>query len=233
MDIGRLTLFPVILTQGLWVAKNAICLPEPAGPRAGTIGKGPDLRVLIVGDSSALGVGVAHQDAALSGQLSRRLAENFKVNWRVIAKTGATAGDTVRRLKAAPEGVFDVAILALGVNDSKNGVAASAWQNNYRNILDILTSRFHVEHVIVSGIPPVQDFPVLPNPLRSVLASRAQHFDALLQDIVSKTAHTTYLAPPDHLASEHMAADGFHAGPAIYAEWGRRAANAIMARFPH
>lgn len=230
MDIGRLTLLPVILTQGLWVARRALCLPEPAGPLSGTIGAGPDLRLLIVGDSSALGVGAAHQGEALSGQVAGQLAPDARVHWKVVAKTGATAGDTVRRLNTTPAEFFDVAIVALGVNDSKNAVAASAWASHYSAILDILATRFHVEHTIASGIPPVQDFPILPNPLRHVLSRRARHFDAILRDIIARTPHASYLAPPDRLAPEQMAADGFHAGPPIYAAWGRLAAAEIRAR---
>ena len=56
-----LSLAPLLLVQGRWVRRRTPLLPEPPGPRAGVIGQGPVLRLLIVGDSSAAGVGVAHQ----------------------------------------------------------------------------------------------------------------------------------------------------------------------------
>jgi hypothetical protein len=67
----KLLLAPLLIWQGLHVRKHALVLPEPAGPRSGTLGSGAPLRLLILGDSSAAGVGVAHQSEALSGQLTQ------------------------------------------------------------------------------------------------------------------------------------------------------------------
>ena len=68
--------FPVILLQALWVVIRAQKLPEASGSRTGSAGHGPPLRILIVGDSSAAGVGVDHLTDALPGQLEVRLAEH-------------------------------------------------------------------------------------------------------------------------------------------------------------
>ncbi|SEW11058.1 Lysophospholipase L1 [Cognatiyoonia koreensis] len=233
MDFGRIILFPVILTQGLWVAARAQCMPEPEGPRTGTLGHGPELRVLIVGDSSAVGVGVRHQDEALAGQTVRRLAQDFTVHWRVIAKTGATAGDTVKRLQSTTATPYDVAITALGVNDAKNGVSASAWQKNYTEVLRLLSTRFEVKHITACGLPPVHDFPLLPHPLKGILSRRTQLFDRLLQNIVHHHLHAQFLPLPKSLDPAHMAEDGFHAGPLIYDEWGNHTAASINQHFAH
>lgn len=233
MDLGRIALFPIILTQGLWVAARAQSMPEPKGARSGTMGQGPDLRVLIVGDSSAAGVGVRHQREALTGQTVRRLAQDFTVHWRLIAKTGATTADTVKRLQRAKAEPFDVAITALGVNDAKNGMSAASWHSNYVKVLDLLAIRFEVRKITVCGLPPVQDFPLLPHPLKAMLARRARYFDLLLQRIVRRTENADFLAMPTSLNPDHMAEDGFHAGPLIYDEWGSHTANAISRDFAH
>ena len=231
MDIGRIILFPVILTQGLWVAWRATQMPEAEGPRTGTLGQGPDLRVLIVGDSSAAGVGVRHQDEALAGQTVQRLARDFTVHWQVIAKTGATAQDTVARLERAQARPFDIAITALGVNDSKNGVSSYAWRKNYAEVLCILKHRFEVRAITVCGLPPIHDFPLLPHPLKGVLTRRVRYFDQILQDIVAREDMATFLPMPSSLNPMDMAIDGFHPGPSIYAEWADHTAAVVHDQF--
>ncbi|MEM1270634.1 MAG: SGNH/GDSL hydrolase family protein, partial [Bacteroidota bacterium] len=62
--LSTLLLGPVLVYQGQQVKKRVLRLPEPPGDRAGVIGEGPALSVLIVGDSSGAGVGASHQDEA-------------------------------------------------------------------------------------------------------------------------------------------------------------------------
>ena len=58
------------------------------------------LRVLIVGDSSAAGVGVGTQDEAFAGQLAQALAERTgaAVGWQLVATSGHKADDAARAL---------------------------------------------------------------------------------------------------------------------------------------
>jgi hypothetical protein len=56
--LAAVALAPVLLLQGLRVRLVTPRLPEPPGPRAGSAGQGPALRLLIAGDSAAAGVGV-------------------------------------------------------------------------------------------------------------------------------------------------------------------------------
>ncbi|MGC8159861.1 hypothetical protein ACP3WZ_25375, partial [Salmonella enterica] len=51
------------------------------------------LRVLVVGDSSAAGVGVEHQEHALAQPLARQLAERtgHPVAWQLVAQSGVNS----------------------------------------------------------------------------------------------------------------------------------------------
>lgn len=60
---------PILWWQGRRVKRDTPRLPEAAGARVGVSGAGQPLRVLILGDSAAAGVGVSHQDQALLGQI--------------------------------------------------------------------------------------------------------------------------------------------------------------------
>src|SRR5215208_4022274 len=115
--MASVALAPLFAVQGRYVQRVALRLPEPPGPRAGCEGVGPELRMLIVGDSAAAGVGSASQDEALRGRLVADLAHTFRVSWALVARTGATTAGTARHLAGRPAEVFDVVVLSLGGND--------------------------------------------------------------------------------------------------------------------
>ena len=48
---------PALWVQGKYVRRVTPRLPEPPGPRSGHCGQGPQLRLLIAGDSAAARVG--------------------------------------------------------------------------------------------------------------------------------------------------------------------------------
>ena len=76
-------------------------------------------------------------------------------------------------------------------------------------------------------MPPIQDFPLLPDPLRWALQQRAYIFDQAHKALLEKFDHAVHLAGPKRLDPNDMASDGFHPGPAIYREWGLLAADLV------
>ncbi|MEL6690226.1 MAG: SGNH/GDSL hydrolase family protein [Pseudomonadota bacterium] len=225
MPLQTFALSPLILCQALWTAARASRLPEAAGPRESEAGAVDAQRFLILGDSSAAGVGVSHQSEALAGQLARAMCVDAPIGWKVIAKSGATVRSTLKTLSACPPERFDFVLIALGVNDTKNGVSLGAWQNGYRDLIRTIDDLFGTPLVCVSGLPPIQDFPLLPDPLRSVLGARAERFDACLQSVIKDAPRIAHLPVNFPLETSAMAADGFHPGPAVYRMWAERAAD--------
>ena len=120
-------LAPVIVPQGIWTNLRVPTLPEPPGEREGCTGDGPALRLLVIGDSAAAGVGVSHQDEALLGQLVSRLAGRYQVDFSLHAKTGYTTADILRRLHEIESRDYDVALTSLGVNDVLALTSRSTW----------------------------------------------------------------------------------------------------------
>jgi lysophospholipase L1-like esterase len=226
---ARLALAPILLAQGAVVRARALRLPEPPGPRAGTAGEGPPLRLLIAGDSSAAGVGCEHQDKALSGQLVARLSRTHRITWRLEAATGATTAATIARLQALPPEPFDAAIIALGVNDTARMVPRARWEAGINALHHLLQSRFGTARTLWSGVPPMGRFPLLPHPLRATLGALAARNDASLARIAATTPGLEHLALDLPLTPDLMAPDGYHPNAAACALWADR----LAARLTH
>jgi lysophospholipase L1-like esterase len=214
MSVGGL-----MFIQGMMVRKYAAELPEAAGPRSGVVGNGAPLRVLVLGDSSAAGVGVDTQDQAIAGQLAAQLADKFQVTWELVAKTGATTKSHTQAMIEQVEGKFDAAMICLGVNDVTRGVNLKEWLEQQTALYDLLEQKFGVNEIYVSGVPPIKYFPLLPQPLRWFLGRRADRFDHWLADLVEKRQNTYHIPIAFPHDTSLMASDGYHPKAGVYEQW--------------
>lgn len=92
---------PILAWQGRRIRVTVPRLPEAGGPTAGTArGDGTPLRIAVIGDSTAAGVGAQRHEAALPGYLAAEVARHTgrAVHWRVLARSGATAASVRHRL---------------------------------------------------------------------------------------------------------------------------------------
>jgi len=235
----KLALLPLLLAQGKRVRATALKLPEAAGERHGVAGTGRvALRVLIVGDSSAAGVGVGTQDDAFAGQLAQALAERAgaAVAWQLVATSGHTAQDAARALANAPLTTADLLVTALGVNDVVSQTRPAQFLRSLDEIHALAVTRAQVTHSWHCGLPPMGTFPLLPQPLRWILGRDAAHLDdALVRHLQGQTSRLHLPLPEaprmpgkdDSTPEGWMARDGFHPGLLGYRQWGRQVAEAI------
>jgi lysophospholipase L1-like esterase len=235
----KFLLVPVLLWQGRQVRRDALRLPEAEGPREGVAGTGKvRLRILIVGDSSAAGVGAKNQIQALAGRLSEALSQRLHgaVVWQLIARSGdstRTSLAAVRKLSLHPA---DVMITAIGLNDVVSQVPIPRWLAQLDKLDRAATRRAGIKHVVHTGIPPVHAFPLLPNPLRWVLGTDAQAYNLALSAWTERWPERWWLPipiepdlpQPGNDSSVLMAEDGFHPGPAAYAMWAEQLAGMIV-----
>jgi lysophospholipase L1-like esterase len=223
-------LAPVIVPQGIWTNLRVPTLPEPPGAREGSAGEGPPLKLLVVGDSAAAGVGVSHQDEALLGQVVSRLAGRYVVEFGLYAKTGYTTADILRHLDEIAPRHYDVVLTSLGVNDVLAFSSRSAWLARQQRLREMLRDKFGVRLLVISGLPPVHSFPALPQPLRWHLGSRATEFNEALSTAVASDPDTHVVNLRFSADASMMASDGFHPGAPIYSEWAERAVQIILSR---
>ncbi|MCW8278855.1 SGNH/GDSL hydrolase family protein [Pseudomonas sp. PCH199] len=225
--LAKIMLGPVLLMQGLYTRRVTPKLPEAEGEREGVTGNGETLRLLILGDSAAAGVGASKQTEALSGQLVSRLAKAYQVCWKLWAQSGLDSQTLLELLEQYAPETFDVALLSIGVNDVTGTLSAAQWIARQQQLMDMLIDKFGVKLIVISPLPPMHLFPALPQPLRWYLGNRAARFNARLALLADRTDRCTMLTTRLAPVAGAMARDGFHPGPAIYSVWADDAAQVI------
>lgn len=223
VSLATLALAPVLIWQGRRVRARTLRLPEPEGDRQGQLGEGKPLNLWVIGDSAAAGVGVDNQHQALIGQLTAQCAEHFHIRWQLHAQTGRTTHDMTAALgKMAPQAV-DVVLVSLGVNDVTANTSARAFRRDCMALIERLKTQFSARHILFSAIPPMQQFPALPHPLRWFLGMRAELLNNTLHS-VCRSQGCVYLKLALPAAPQWFARDGFHPGAPLYREWAKQAA---------
>ncbi len=222
----KMLMGPFFFYQAFRLRKNIVILPDPEGALKGSQGDGPLLKVLLVGDSAAVGVGVDTQDETLKGRLVNRLIKDHKVHYEIKAKSGSNSRGTIKILTEAKAEDFDIALISLGVNDITVGMTNYTFRKLQKKIIQILKQKFNVKQVILSGVPPIGKFPVLPQPSRWFLGKTAAMFDNTLRQL-AESEQCYYVAPIDSDDVTLLASDGFHPGPKIYDYWAEKAYQSI------
>ena len=223
----KLLLSPLLALQAVSTRARLPRLPEAQGARRGQVGTGPQLRLLITGDSSAAGVGVDRQNQALAVQLARNLAEaaGLQVRWHLTARSGLTTRQTLDLLREQPPPLSDVAVVVTGVNDVVNQIPSQRAVAARAALADWLRGTQGVRHVVYAPLPPIHQFPGLPQPLRWVAGSDARRHNTALRDWAETRPDVSFVAMEVPLNRGVMASDGFHPGEPVY----RYCASAIAA----
>jgi lysophospholipase L1-like esterase len=220
--VAKLALSPLLVAQALRTRKRLPVLPEAEGERQGEAGRGPLLRLLITGDSSAAGVGVVHQRHALAGWLVKELAERtaHRVHWRLLARSGLNTAQTLQLLQqenlAAQHPHFDLAVVVTGVNDVVDQVPSRRAVALREALANTLRNGLGVAHVVFAPLPPVHLFPGLPQPLRWVAGTDARRHDQALAEWAATRDDVSRLEIELPLNPAVMAQDGFHPGAPVY-----------------
>ncbi|OJT00991.1 SGNH/GDSL hydrolase family protein [Marinobacter nauticus] len=212
-------LFPVLLYQGKRTRRTTPRLPEASGSPCGQFGEGePARRVLVIGESTAAGVGVDNHEQGLASQLARQIHERTgqTIAWHTFGVNGIRLGALNQALAKAELPEADLVILSMGVNDTTGFTPRYRFRQQLLELRDLLGTRYPAPLVLLS-VPPMHLFTALPAPLRHVIGWRARLLDNLYKTLASEApARFSYAHYPVISDPELLASDGYHPGEKGY-----------------
>ena len=180
-------------------------------------------RILILGDSLAVGVG-APSDMTVAG----RLAPSFNANVENYAKSGAQTKDLDAQLSQAKNNRYDLILIQMGANDIiQLRSLETAAGNMDRAITSARQKSDRVAFLLVGNVGAA---PLWPWPWPSIYTSRtldlrkrylalAQKHDVLFVDIY--TRDDIFASDPDRYYADdqlHLTADGYETWHEIISE---------------
>lgn len=179
------------------------------------------MRLLIVGDSSAAGVGVDEQAEALAQPVAKLLAARTgrRVAWQLVAKSGVNAGEALALLERSELCPADYLVTSLGTNDVTSQRKPGRFLRDYVALADTLRKRTGAIGLVVTGLPPLRILPAAPHPLRWYLGRYAIRLDSALREWVQLDSTARYVSLDWAANPEDMAHDRFHPGPEQYRRW--------------
>ena len=225
-------LSPIALAQAMGVRRRTPRLTPPPGETIGSEGPAanPRFRLLVVGDSSAAGVGASHMDETLAPKLARQLSGHFNAGavWRTAGSNSATTTElrdfVVPNL--TPEPYTHILILA-GTNDMKDYVPRRHFDSGFGGLLFALHAKFPTATLIWSPIIDMRTVPALTQMLGQILELRAKMLNELGRQLCRERFA---IAAPQLQAHdvEGFASDGFHASAKGYGYWAELVAKVIV-----
>ncbi len=218
------SLAPLVYPQGVRVRRTATRFEEADGPRTGTVGDGPTVRLLGIGDSIMAGVGIPSMAQSLPARTAAALAPKLaaRVAWHAVGQAGARTSTVHRHLVPQMDPLpYDIIATSVGINDVTALKRTHAFRTDLVALVGVLRSHSPNAHIVFCGLPPIWGFPLLPQPLRFTLGVRARTFDRIAEAEVHRLENCSYLATGFDPRPDKFAPDGYHPSAASCDEWGR------------
>lgn len=217
-----------VLAAEVWLALRRDYLPTDHPLELdGVFGRrdAPALRLVVLGDSTAAGIGVDDPADAYPTLLARRLAAatDRRVDLSVLGVAGARVADVAE--EQAPDAAAldpDVVFVGIGANDVTHLTSLGDVRAGIERAMRVLEDTGAT--VVVAG-PPDMRAPAWHQPLRYLAGVRGRQVTAAVEDVAhARGARVVELADETgrffaEAPEAHFSADEFHPGPLGYRRW--------------
>jgi acyl-CoA thioesterase I len=216
----------IVAVEVLLALRREYLPTEPAMELGGEFGPadGEALRFVVLGDSTAAGVGAGEPANAYPTLLAERLAQDgWRVELTVLGVSGAQVKDVLADQVPRAEGLHpDLVFVGIGANDATHLASLDSVRRDIALVIDRLQATGAT--VVIAGAPDMRAAAFY-EPLRSLAGWRGRSVADVIEDVaraervgVVELAEETgpfFASDPD----AHNSSDEFHPGPLGYQRW--------------
>lgn len=142
---------------------------------------GPPLRYVVLGDSTAAGVGGSYE-AGIAVSTAQELGRRYRVTMTNLGISGAQMSDVVERQLAAAEGLRpDVVLLSAGANDVTHLTPIRSMRAELSQIVQRLRAANPDVKIVITGSPDMGSPPRVPRLLRGLAGCRTKQANRMFE----------------------------------------------------
>jgi lysophospholipase L1-like esterase len=216
---------PFLYLQGQYIRRKIGRLPDASGETFGKSGSdSSSAKLLVLGESTAAGVGARTHETALAGQFARFLSVKLgkTVHWKVIGRSGITVAETIQELvPKIPDEKFDYILIALCGNEVLKLRSPRSFRRNMTELLGILREKNADATFFITNAPTVHLSPVLPFPIKFILGHLSALHDKNAKEFTAEMKNVFYFHQPTEVPEDFFA-DGIHPSEMGYTVWSKR-----------
>ena len=149
-------LSPVAIPLALYTRRTVVRLPEADGEPLGQWGHGaPAHRLLVVGESTAAGVGVLHHHQGLASQLALQLHQQSgqAVAWHTFGVNGIRVEELLARLADTALPPVDQIFISMGVNDTTGFTSRRRYRIGLLQLIEALSKQHPHIRITLLAVP--------------------------------------------------------------------------------
>jgi lysophospholipase L1-like esterase len=184
-----------------------------------------EVTFVVLGDSTAAGVGAGTAERAYPTLLAERLAaRGHRIRLVVTGISGARVADVLEhQVPLAVDERPDLVFVGIGANDATHLTPLGEVERDMRAVIDALQGRTSAA-LVVAGAPDMRAAAFL-EPLRSIVGWRGRQVTSVIEEVgrdagagvvpLAKRTARFFVEDPE----AYYSADDFHPGPAGYERW--------------
>jgi lysophospholipase L1-like esterase len=201
-----------------WSVRRAHRICDACAFEPGHVAPQATRRLLLAGDSTAVGIGASAPSETLVGRIAAHYPSTTVENH---ARMGARGADLTPQLQRAASPFYDAVLIAVGGNDILRGTPPEAFRAALDAAIRLACGLSPV--VVVVNCPNVGAAPLFPWPLTAILSRRSLRFRAAFESVCAghpvEFVNFTYEPRRDPFRrrrSVYFADDGLHPTSAAY-----------------
>ncbi|MCH7405546.1 SGNH/GDSL hydrolase family protein [Belliella aquatica] len=201
--------YPFLMLAGKNLRKKIIKLP-PHSEYLEFLPNTNNPNLLIIGESTAAGVGASHTDTTFAAQMAASMETGNIYN---IGKNGLKASGLNVRFQKHKDTLplsFDTCVILIGANDCFQFTPPSKFSTGLEQFIRELIKTSSCKKIIIPLIPPVHQFPAIPKIIRFFLGFHRKVLGLEVKQIALRYSKVTFIDQNEYYEPAFFAEDGIH-----------------------